>query len=90
VKPAILTKYHGPTKHRDARVKAYAEDCSAYYGWNPDLSAEANHYAAAHYLAAKMGWLRDEYGVEAFYLAGGTLPKLMGGYCYVLEDHGDY
>jgi hypothetical protein len=51
---------------------------------------EANHYAAANYLASKMGWLKDERGREAFYLTVGELPKTLGGYCYVIEDQGDY
>lgn len=94
MKPAILTKYFGPTKHRSARVKAFSEGGSISYLWDPAYDAQTNHHNAAYALAEKLGLLKDERGFDAFYLAGGTLPKPMTGsetgYCFVAEQQGDY
>ena len=57
---AILTKYHGPTNTRGARISASDEDgnkVSIPYPY--ELSGEAVHRKAAEALKAKMNWTGD-------------------------------
>jgi hypothetical protein len=53
---AILTKYFGPGNVRGSRVHASAEAGSVTMEWEPALSAEDNHVAAAKALCAKFNW----------------------------------
>ena len=54
---AIVTKYHGPTDTRGARISATDEDGNRVtIGYPHELSGEAVHRAAAEALKAKMGW----------------------------------
>ena len=58
----IRTKYHGPGNVRGSRVSARRESSYVpegetlgrrFYGWNDELSTDANHRGAA------MAWLRE-------------------------------
>jgi hypothetical protein len=54
---AIVTKYHGPTNYKGARIIASDEDgnrISISYPY--ELSGEAVHRKAAEALKTKMGW----------------------------------
>ena len=70
---AIVTKYHGPTNTRGARVSASDEDgnrVSISYPY--ELSGEAVHRAACDVLCQKMSWSGE--------LVGGSLKT---GYAFV-------
>lgn len=72
---AIVTKYHGPTNNRGARISASDEDgnrVSIPYPY--ELSGEAVHRKAADALCAKLGW-------EGKLAAGSTKT----GYVFVFE-----
>jgi hypothetical protein len=56
---AISTKYHGPTNHRGARIKASCEAGSLTVGYDYSLGSEANHIRAIRALIAKLGWFHD-------------------------------
>ena len=73
MRQAIVTKFHGPTNHRGARVKATADAGSVTVEWNHALCIEANHRAAALALASRYGWPLD--------MIGGGLPGK--GYVFV-------
>jgi hypothetical protein len=77
---AIVTKYHGPTNHRGARMSATAEAGRLTVSYDHVLNGSDNHRAVAQALADKMGWT-----VEAGYppLVGGALPN-DGRYCFVM------
>lgn len=70
---AITTKFHGPTNTRGARVSARAQDGRITIRWDYSLGTDGNHDAAAHALAEKFGWLRDDSR-----LIGGGLPDGTG------------
>ena len=53
---AIVTKYHGPTNTRGARVRATAEAGHVTLSWDHALGVTENHAAAARALAEKFGW----------------------------------
>lgn len=73
MRQAIQTKFLGPTNHRPARVKAWADAGSVVVSWDYSLGVPDNHEAAAVALAKKLGWpLR---------LSGGSLPG--SGYVFV-------
>lgn len=76
IRQAIATRFLGPTNHRGARVRAYAEAGSVTLAWDHRTNVETNHVAAAHTLAAKLGWNGT--------WQGGALPG--AGYCFVLVD----
>jgi hypothetical protein len=73
MRQAIVTKFHGPTNHRGARVKATADAGSVTVSWDHSLCIEANHRAAALALASRYGWPLD--------MVGGGLPG--SGYVFV-------
>ena len=56
MRQAIVTKYHGPTNTRGARVSATAQAGRIYVEWEDGLGIEANHAAAAEALARKFEW----------------------------------
>lgn len=73
---AILTKYHGPTNTRGARVSASdEEDNKVYISYPYELSGEAVYRKAAEALKAKMNWSGD--------LVGGSLKN---GYVFVFVN----
>jgi len=76
MRQAIVTKFHGPTNHRGARVKAAAAAGSVTVSWDYALGIEENHRAAAKALAQKYGWPLD--------MAGGGLPG--SGYVFVYPN----
>ena len=60
---AIVTKYHGPTDCKGARISADDGDGNRVYLPYPyKLSGEAVHRAAADALCKKMGWKGDLVG----------------------------
>jgi len=72
---AIMTKYHGPTDTRGARISA--RDCDGNrvtISYPYQLSGEAVHLSAAEALVAKMGW-----GPEGQLVGGGWKD----GYAFV-------
>jgi hypothetical protein len=73
MRQAIVTKFHGPTNHRAARVKATADAGSVTLAWDHRLNVEDNHRAAALALASRYGWPTD--------MIGGGLPG--SGYVFV-------
>ena len=54
---AIETKYVGPTNHRGSRIIATTQGGHRItQQWDYALSIDANHYAAAEALRAKLDW----------------------------------
>ena len=54
---AIETRYISPTNHRGSRIVATsASGLRFIYPWDYSLGIEANHYAAAKALQAKLEW----------------------------------
>ena len=53
---AIVTKYHGPTNHRGARVSANCAGSRMFVPWDHALNIEENHVAAALAMIARMDW----------------------------------
>jgi hypothetical protein len=77
MRQAIVTKFHGPTDHRGARVKATADAGSITLPWDHALWVEDNHRTAAIALARKLGWCeREDQWV------GGSTPG--AGFAFVL------
>lgn len=74
---AILTKFHGPTDHKPARVSAYCEAGKLTCKWDHARTAEQNHWNAAVYLRAQLNWEGD--------LACGALPNGTG-YAFVFIE----
>jgi hypothetical protein len=81
---AIVTRYHGPTNHKGARVSARAEAGRVVLPWDYALNTDDNHKAAAQALADRMGWTVDA-GYPA--LVGGALPA-NAGYAFVMPREG--
>ena len=76
---AIVTKYHGPTNTRGARISADDGDGNrATISANGSMRPEDNHFRAAEALCLKMGW--------AGKLVRGSLPT---GYVFVWLDGRD-
>lgn len=75
---AIQTRYLGPTTHRPARVKAWAEGVPAVVLSVHDLDQHGQDVqrAAAEALCERMSWSGD--------LASGTLPN--GDGCHVFAE----
>jgi len=73
---AIMTRYHGPSNVRGARVSATAAAGKVTVGWNHALNPAGNHRAAALALATKYGW-------TGHYVAGGFWN---GDYAWVHVD----
>lgn len=74
---AILTKFHGPTNTKPARVSAYAEAGKITMSWDHGLTQEQNHLRAADTLKVNMGWAGE--------LVQGALPG-QPGYAFVFLD----
>jgi hypothetical protein len=74
---AIVTKYHGATNFRGARISATAEGVGRIYVSYPHkLSGEDVHRLAAETLCKKYGWELP--------LVGGGLPDLTGyAFCFI-------
>lgn len=53
---AIVTRYHGPTNTKGARISATASAGRVYVPYDHALNADGNHEAAATALCAKFGW----------------------------------
>lgn len=54
---AIETRYIGPTNHLGSRIIATTPSKMRFtWAWDYSLGFEANHYAAAKALQAKLGW----------------------------------
>jgi len=65
---AIITKYHGPTDYKGARITASDEDNNRItISYPHELSGEACHRAAADALCKKMNWQGN--------LVGGSLKR---------------
>ena len=56
MRQAIVTKYHGPTNTRGARVSAKARAGKVWVSWEDALDVEGNHKAAAFALARRYEW----------------------------------
>jgi hypothetical protein len=56
MRPAIVTKYIGPSNHRGGRVKASADKSSVTIPWDHAISPLQNHAEAARSLALKLEW----------------------------------
>ena len=70
---AIITRYHGPTTFRGARITARCSGGKATIGWDHGMNGYGNHRAAALALVAKMGWRRP-----TTQWVGGCLPDESG------------
>ena len=71
---AIVTKYHGPTDRKGARISATsASSIRLYLSYDHSLDLEENHDAAALALARKLAWTRWPY----------SRGSLRNGYVYV-------
>lgn len=53
---AIVTRYHGPTNARGARISATAEAGRIYIPYPHELNATEAHAAAARAFAERWGW----------------------------------
>lgn len=77
---AIITRYHGPGNVRGSRIKATAWAGSITLNYEPSLSADENHAAAAKALADKFKW-------RGCWFSGGH-PDGDGSMIYVsVNDH---
>lgn len=77
---AIVTKYHGPTNYRPARVSAKANAGRLIRAYDHALNLGGNHQAAAQALVERLGWTPGK-GYPA--LSGGALPG-DAGYCFIM------
>ena len=78
---AIITKFHGPTNTRGARISATAWAGRVSIPYPHELNQEEGHEKAARALMAKFGWLKG----KEFKLHCGGSPDATG-YCFVIED----
>ena len=73
INQSIETHYVGPTNHRGSRIIATTPGGHKLtHAWNYEFNIEANHYAAAEALRAKLDWSSIK--------AGGSTVK---GYAFV-------
>ena len=57
INQSIETRYVGPTNHRGSRIIATTPGGhKVTHAWNYEFNIEANHYAAAEALRAKLDW----------------------------------
>ena len=57
INQSIETRYVGPTNHRGSRIIATTPGGHKLtHAWNYEFNIEANHYAAAEALRAKLDW----------------------------------
>lgn len=75
---ALLTKYHGPTNTRGARLTAKAAAGSTSVPYDHGADFETNHRIASKALLVKLGWTPGN-GYTPF--VGGCLPS--GDYAWV-------
>lgn len=80
----IVTRYHGPTDTRGARVSATArgrggEPVKITIAWGDALNVSDNHAAACAAMRVRMGWVGEAYGS----MVGGEMPDGTG-YAFVL------
>ena len=78
MRQAIVTRYHGPTNYRGARVSAKADAGNVSLSWDDTLDVDGNHEKVAKALANRFGWL--DHGWQ---LVAGGLPDNKGN-VYVL------
>lgn len=76
---AIVTKFIGPTNHRDSRYKATCPAGSLILNSDHSLNSEQNHVRVAQALIARLGWFHDE-----------TRGDLYGGWFYGATPDGNY
>lgn len=76
---AIITKYHGPTNFRGARVSARSQAGARFYAWDDAKGQEENHDSAAMAYAESLGWAVGRV------LLSGELPDGTGN-AYVLAS----
>lgn len=86
MRQAIVTKYHGPTNSKGARISAKAQAGRIYVPWDYALDVFENHKAAAKVFADKYGWNEKERGAPVKF-HGGALPDGTG-YVFVNECQG--
>ena len=73
INQSIETRYVGPTNHRGSRIIATTPSGHKLtHAWNYEFNSDANHYAAAEALRAKLDWPSIK--------AGGSTAK---GYAFV-------
>ena len=73
INQSIETRYLGPTNHRGSRIIATTPGGHKLtHAWNYEFNIDANHYAAAEALRAKLDWPSIK--------AGGSTAK---GYAFV-------
>ena len=73
INQSIETRYVSPTNHRGSRIIATTPGGHKLtHHWNYEFNIEANHYAAAEALRAKLDWPSIK--------AGGSTAK---GYAFV-------
>jgi len=73
INQSIETHYVGPTNYRGSRIIAKTPGARRItQNWNYEINEDANHYAAAEALRAKLGWPSIK--------AGGSTAK---GYAFV-------
>jgi hypothetical protein len=53
---AIVTRYYGPTDHRNSRIKAMCVSGTLTIEYDDRLSEEQNHTQAAMQLADRLDW----------------------------------
>ena len=51
----IVTKYHGPTNHRGARVSAHSFSKRAWVSWDGSVDVPENHERAVRELCKALG-----------------------------------
>lgn len=78
MRQAIITKFHGPTNTKGARISATSQVGRKYHGWDYALNPADNHRAAAVAFAKHWGWPVDN-------MVGGAMPN-GDGYCWVFAD----
>ncbi len=77
MRQAIVTKFHGPTNTKGARVSAKCQAKRIFVSWDDGLGVDENHAVAARMLAQSLGWGGN--------WRGGGLPDGTGN-VYVCED----
>jgi len=77
---AIVTKYHGPTNYRAARMSAKADAGKVSICYDHGKTLEENHKSAAQALAHRCGWTAEKGRAP---LVGGALPE-NAGYVFVM------
>ena len=76
---AIITRYHGPTDHRGARISATTEGAGRVYeDYDHALDGEKLHFEAVKKLCKQLDW-------HGIFVAGGTPDER--GYAWVFVEH---